>query len=295
MNSNADEKMYKKKYLKYKMKYLSLQRGSGFFGPNKEEQEKIKKLCTFDGKTYVTCIDKYTQEGIKKKYGRSEETEKILAKSAILNYRSGKIIFENGDEYYGNLFKGLPEGRGSIKYKGKKDYEPECDWIEGKQVIKFKDGDYVGELKDGKKNGNGKMMYADGRVYDGAWKDDEKNGQGTMLTPHRDGVRSAFYNGTWVKDLENGQGSMIYANGDYYNGNWRYGFRNGNGRMVYKEDGKIYEGNWIDNKRDTRKFDENNKNKVKCFEKATITTKYGNFDRPWRDDEMINFGTICSP
>jgi hypothetical protein len=29
MNSDDDEKMYKKKYLKYKMKYLSLQRGSG--------------------------------------------------------------------------------------------------------------------------------------------------------------------------------------------------------------------------------------------------------------------------
>ena len=45
MNSNDDEKMYKKKYLKYKMKYLSLQRGGNFFTLSKLKEGEMKQIC----------------------------------------------------------------------------------------------------------------------------------------------------------------------------------------------------------------------------------------------------------
>ena len=45
----------------------------------------------------------------------------------------------------------------------------------------YDNGDkYVGEYKDGKRNGEGTMTYADGSKYVGQWKDGMRNGQGTM-------------------------------------------------------------------------------------------------------------------
>ena len=292
MDSNAE--MYKKKYLKYKMKYLSLQqRGGGFLSLlsplSENDKRNIEEICTIDGKTYVTCVDKYTKAGTKNLDKTAVKKEQILEKPVIFGYKSGIIIFANGDEYYGNLFNGLPEGRGSIKYKGKKNYELECDWIEGKQVIKFKDGNYVGELKDGKKNGNGKMMYADGRVYDGAWKDDKKNGQGTMLYANRD-----YYDGNWEGDLQIGNGSMVYANGNYYNGKWRDNQRHGFGMMKYADD-NVYEGNFLRDKRDTRLFSNTYET---CYLKGKTTDLKSNkvSSNPWKEDKIqYNVNLVCHP
>jgi len=37
---------------------------------------------------------------------------------------------------------------------------------------------YVGEFKDGKRHGQGKVTIPNGSKYEGEWKDDEFNGQG---------------------------------------------------------------------------------------------------------------------
>ena len=45
----------------------------------------------------------------------------------------------------------------------------------------YADGDkYVGEFKDGNKNGQGTYIYANGNTYVGEFKDDERNGQGVF-------------------------------------------------------------------------------------------------------------------
>ena len=41
--------------------------------------------------------------------------------------------------------------------------------------MKFK---YLGEFKDGKKNGKGIIKWANGEFYEGEFKDDKKNGKG---------------------------------------------------------------------------------------------------------------------
>ena len=39
---------------------------------------------------------------------------------------------------------------------------------------------YVGEYKDGKRNGQGTFTYPDGEKYVGEFKDGERNGQGKI-------------------------------------------------------------------------------------------------------------------
>ena len=43
-------------------------------------------------------------------------------------------------------------------------------------------GNYVGEFKDGKPNGQGTMTLPDGTKYTGEWKGGKPNGQGTEIT-----------------------------------------------------------------------------------------------------------------
>ena len=42
---------------------------------------------------------------------------------------------------------------------------------------------YVGELKEGRKHGNGILYVPDGAVYLGQWEGDNYHGQGTYIHP----------------------------------------------------------------------------------------------------------------
>ena len=57
---------------------------------------------------------------------------------------------------------------------------------------------YVGELKDGKKHGQGTFTWADGGTkYVGAWQDNEMNGEGTYNTADAEYV-GTMKNGTFT-------------------------------------------------------------------------------------------------
>ena len=60
-------------------------------------------------------------------------------------------------------------------------------------------GVYVGDLKDGKRHGQGKLTFSDGRKYEGEYRDDKRHGQGTE----------------------------IYSDGSSYEGEWKDGKRHG--------------------------------------------------------------------
>ena len=48
------------------------------------------------------------------------------------------------------------------------------------KVINFSNGEYIGEVKYGKRTGQGTMTYSDGGKYEGNWKDGKQHGQGTF-------------------------------------------------------------------------------------------------------------------
>jgi hypothetical protein len=78
--------------------------------------------------------------------------------------------------------------------------------------------EYIGEYRDGKRNGQGTVTWSDGVKYVGEFKDGKLNGQGTL---------------TW-------------ANGTKYVGQFRDGKMGGTGKLIHP-DGKVEnDGEWKD-------------------------------------------------
>lgn len=130
-------------------------------------------------------------------------------------------------------------------------------------AITEKSGTYTGDVKNGKKEGNGTFKWNDGTVYEGEWKNDQINGKGKLTIPDKDTYEGYFENGQ-----KEGQGKYTFANGDIYEGNFskdkisgqgKYTFKNGdtysgeflenqfNGQGTYTMNGKTYTGTWKNN------------------------------------------------
>ena len=117
---------------------------------------------------------------------------------------------------------------------------------QGQGKMTYGNGDvYEGAWNDGKKHGQGKMIYEDGNVYDGMWKDGKPNGKGKM-TYAKDLFGKIFkeYDGMWKDGKRHGEGELIYNDASVYNGAFEDGKPHGEGKMTYKESGAIYEGAW---------------------------------------------------
>ena len=109
-------------------------------------------------------------------------------------------------------------------------------------VINYPNGDiYKGDTDDDKKpHGNGKMTYADGSNYQGAWVHGMRQGLGKVLFP--DG---SFYKGDFNANMFHGQGVMFWADGAYYSGEWVENQQHGQGKEVYPGGKKLrHEGLW---------------------------------------------------
>merc|ERR1711988_1105265 len=76
----------------------------------------------------------------------------------------------------------------------------------GIQTKTYADGNvYVGQMKNGKKDGNGTYTWADGAVYVGDWKDDKRNGKGKMTFANGD-----VYVGAYKDDKKHGKGTLTF-------------------------------------------------------------------------------------
>ena len=93
-------------------------------------------------------------------------------------------------------WKTIGDKNNNPQYKGEvnREYIIFGDYIiEGLGTYTSPDGrKYVGEWKDGKRNGQGTFTLPDGEKYVGKWKDGKRNGQGTFTFP--DGTK---YVGGW--------------------------------------------------------------------------------------------------
>lgn len=104
---------------------------------------------------------------------------------------------------------------------------------------------YVGDLKDGKKEGYGKMVYENGNIYEGEWKDDKRNGQGKFYTPKGGNT----YNGGWEDDKKGGYGTITWDDGTInYQGGFKNGQPDGQG-ITYDKGKKVYDGEWKNGKK----------------------------------------------
>lgn len=116
-------------------------------------------------------------------------------------------------------------------------------WTSCSGEFSFSDGwKYVGEFKDGKRNGQGTELSPTGIKYVGEYSNDKRNGHGTVTFPNGEN-----YVGDFKDDRASGQGTFTSRNGDKYIGEHKDNDRHGKG-IQYRADGSILQsGNWENN------------------------------------------------
>ena len=102
---------------------------------------------------------------------------------------------------------------------------------------------YIGQVKNGKANGNGIALLDSGSRYEGSWKDNQRHGQGTFYWP--DGE---YYSGNYENDLRNGFGTYHWPNGEKYAGQWKEDKRSGSGKFFDAEGDVVASGEWSEDK-----------------------------------------------
>ena len=107
-----------------------------------------------------------------------------------------------------------------------------------KDIEKYNYGKYIGEMKDGEREGKGMYFFKDGDVYDGEWKNGDMHGKGIYYY-----VNGEVYEGEWKNGKMEGKGIYYYLNGDIYDGYFYNNSRQGKG-VYYYIDGSRYEGDW---------------------------------------------------
>ena len=101
---------------------------------------------------------------------------------------------------------------------------------------------YMGQWKNDKTNGKGKIVHPNGGCYEGNFCQDHAEGFGTYV--HKNGCR---YDGTWKNDLQDGNGKETWPNKLVYEGEYKEGKKNGKGKLTLA-DGSVYIGDFHNNK-----------------------------------------------
>ncbi len=112
-----------------------------------------------------------------------------------------------------------------------------------RQRIVLGDGTlFEGEIRNGKANGYGTMVYPGNIKYSGTFEDNRKHGRGVFIWPNGD-----RYEGEFIYDHMTGYGNFTWTNGDRYEGNWYQGAFNGNGTFIWASSDQ-YSGEWSEGK-----------------------------------------------
>ena len=124
---------------------------------------------------------------------------------------------------------------------------------------------YIGEYKNGEKNGQGTHTWTNGDKYFGEWINERRTGQGTYIWANGDIYIGRFkdgklvghgtitytdgnkYIGKYNNGKRHGQGTHTWANGDKYVGEYKNDDRTGQGTYTYA-DGRKEVGTWENNK-----------------------------------------------
>ena len=121
-------------------------------------------------------------------------------------------------------------------------YPPLNDKIQVKLIrLSFPNlGEYSGEWNPSKKerHGRGIQLWNDNTIYIGQWKNDKINGKGKLTNPIGD-----YYEGDFINDNAEGYGSYIHKEGSSYFGMWKNNRQEGQGKEIWP-DKTEYEGDY---------------------------------------------------
>ena len=253
--------------------------------PKRIIEEKNSELFyeTLTGKGTITFINNmkyhgYMKNGLLESGPTKEKCQIIFADGTKYEGEihqnkitgKGRYIFPSGSTYEGNLLNGLRHGEG--KYESPEGITYEGEWKnglkDGKGIMKRDTMTYDGEWKEGRINGNGKIIWANGNLFEGhfkmnhidgngfmiwydllekylgKWKEDKQNGFGMNIWYEPKGEMKEMRNryvGEWEDGIKQGYGIFFYSNGAIYEGEWKNNMKHGFGIMTF-EDGKKYIG-----------------------------------------------------
>lgn len=142
-----------------------------------------------------------------------------------------------------------------LKFFGPKDlphHGPHCQFVfpptkDGLAIYEYPNPffKYIGEWKDGKKHGKGKLFIGQDSYYEGDFDQGEISGNGERFF-----ANGNHYIGTFDKGEFNGKGTFTDAvTGEVYVGDFLDNRRHGDGVLTYS-DGTKYVGKFINHKRD---------------------------------------------
>lgn len=147
----------------------------------------------------------------------------------------------------GKELKFIAKLEGSKVYSSKiSDYYGEFknDLFNGKGTLITSEFNYVGNFKDGKKEGFGKITFENNDSYEGEFLADDFHGQGTFnFNESKESFTGLFENHKFKK------GKYSYRNGNVYEGEFFEGQPKGKGKFTLV-DGSYFEGTIIDGKWD---------------------------------------------
>jgi len=188
------------------------------------------------------------------------------------------------------------------------------------ETVTYENGDkYVGEIKNGLRNGKGTMYYINQDKYEGEWKNNKMEGTGTYLF-HQDGSeykgelkndkmegkgKFTFKNGNiYIGDCYNnkreGKGIFYYSDGNRYEGDYKNNMREGKGKMYYN-DGSTYEGDYKNDKKEGwgilkysngNQYEGNFKNNLKNGKGRMLYKDVSEYYGDWENDLKEGKGII---
>jgi len=102
---------------------------------------------------------------------------------------------------------------------------------------------YEGDFANGTRSGKGRLVYLNGKYYDGQWQNDAANGYGTYQNPEQ-GYK---YEGIWKDDKLSGHGTETWET-TYcrFEGEFQDNFKEGEGHFTW-QDGSYFKGTFIQN------------------------------------------------
>ena len=177
-----------------------------------------------EGNRYMTMVDE--QEKHKEKDGKESDSGYFL-KGKI--YGRGEIKFKNGDTYVGFLRGTRRHGKGHMSFI-----------VARRNGDRFDIGEYEGNWNRDKREGVGKMQYANGSTFTGIWKNDKRY-KGELTEGNNQSYKGKFHN-----NMYHGPGELTLSNGTVLKGEFDHGFLT-NPATIEFSDGRIFTGEVIEN------------------------------------------------
>ena len=130
-----------------------------------------------DGKLHGYGVCHYSDGTISEGYFVDDLKEGYGVRIGRLSYRG----YYRNDKFYG---KGILNFNNELDYVG--DIQEDI-LFHGVGMLEYQDDEayYVGQLSNGRREGFGKLIYRDGRFYEGEWKDGIFHGKGSFTYPNK--------------------------------------------------------------------------------------------------------------